>query len=97
MPRYSLPPYDAETGSAGRWLRTALWAVVGAALLVLGFFFALIALAATAVLVTAVALRWWWITRKLRRAAASTETVVEGEYRVVEKVSEPEERKQDRS
>jgi len=68
-----------------RWLKTALAAVAGTALLVLGFFFALFALAAAGLLIAVLGLRWWWIARKVRRTAGTAEGVVEGEYRVVER------------
>ena len=85
MPPRPLPPFDADASLVQRWLRTVAWTVVGVALLALGFFFALIALAVVSVLIAVIALRWWWITRSLRRAASSADTVVEGEYRVVER------------
>lgn len=90
MEPHALPP---PSNPVARWLKTAVAALVGAGLLVLGFFFALFALAAGALVVTAVLIRWWWIARKLRRSRTTgqtaAETVVEGEFVVVEREGEP--------
>ena len=50
-----LPPPQ----SASRWLRHVIAAVTGAALLILGFFFAVIALAIAGVIVAGLFIRWW--------------------------------------
>lgn len=90
MIRYQLPPAGHAGSPARRWLQTAIAAVAGVALLVLGFFFALFAIAAALLLVAVVAARFWWIARRFRAHAARgrptyADTVVEGEYQVVER------------
>lgn len=82
----TLPPPSSHP--AARWLKGALAALAGAALLVLGFFFALVALAVVAGIALVVLVRWWWLMRRLKRAAGpsrGSEAVVEGEYVVVER------------
>jgi Flp pilus assembly protein TadB len=86
MNPYQLPPAGHES-PAKRWLQTAVAAVAATGLLVLAFFFAVFALVAAVLLIAVVAARWWWLTRRLRRAAREADTVVEGEYRVVERGS----------
>jgi len=85
MTQYTLPPGHQAAGPARRWLQTALAAIVGTGLLVLAFFFAMFAVIAATLLVGVVALRWWWLVRAARRRAAASDTVVEGEYRVIER------------
>jgi uncharacterized membrane protein YphA (DoxX/SURF4 family) len=82
---YQLPGHGSSV--AQRWLQTAIAAIAGAALLVLGFFFAVFAAIVLATLVAGIALRGWWIVRKARRAASERERVMEGEYRVVDRES----------
>ncbi|HEY9446985.1 MAG TPA: hypothetical protein VIQ62_07910 [Burkholderiales bacterium] len=84
MPQYTLPPGHRAASPARRWLQTALAAVAGTGVLVLAFFFAMFALMAAALLVGVVAVRWWWLVRAARRRAPPEDTVVEGEYRVIE-------------
>lgn len=83
----ALPPPQ----SPSRWLRNALAALVGAALLVLGFFFALVALAIAGVVVAGLLIRWWWLVRRLRRSGsvARSNDVVEGEFVVVDETQRP--------
>lgn len=70
--------------SAGRgWVQRALLTLVGAAVLVLAFFFITIALIAGSLLAIGVALRWWWIVRRLR-AAHRAAAPLEAEYTVLE-------------
>jgi hypothetical protein len=69
---------------AGRgWAQRALLTLVGATVLVVGFFFITVALIAGSVLAIAIALRWWWIVRRLR-AAHRAHGPLEAEYRVVD-------------
>lgn len=79
------PPVMIFALRESNWLERVLFALVGAAILVLGFFFLAVALVAGAVLATAIITRWWWLSRKLRRKAALD--VVEGEYTVVERAT----------
>jgi hypothetical protein len=65
------------------WVQRALLTLVGAAVLVLAFFFITIALVAGSLLAIGVALRWWWIVRRLR-AAHSAAAPLEAEYTVLE-------------
>lgn len=92
MNPHQLPP-SGHDSPAKRWLQTALAAIVATGLLVLAFFFAVFALVAAALLVAVLAARWWWVLRRVRRAAEAqrreTDTVVEGEYRVVDRDAGP--------
>jgi len=68
--------------NAGRsWVQRALLTLVGAAVLVLAFFFITIALIAGCLLAIGIALRWWWIVRRLR-AAQKGAAPLEAEYTV---------------
>ena len=87
MDPYQLPP-DGGASPARRWLQTALAAVLATGLLVLAFFFAVFALIAAGLLVAVLAARWWWLVRRARKNAQASDTVVEGEYRVVERDTE---------
>ncbi|HSQ02421.1 MAG TPA: hypothetical protein VLN59_00210 [Burkholderiales bacterium] len=66
------------------WLRTALVTVAGIAILVLAFFFLAIAVVTGAVLAAGIGVRWWWLTRRVRRQAQRN-SVLEGEYQVIER------------
>lgn len=79
-----LPP-PGHGNPAKRWLQAVLAAIVGTGLLVLAFFFAVFALIAAALLIAVIAGRWWWLSRRVQRAAPESDTVVEGEYRVVDR------------
>ena len=66
------------------WLQTALLAVVGITLAVVGFFFVAVALLAGVCLALVIAVRWWWLVRRLR-AARKAAGPLEGEYVVLDK------------
>jgi hypothetical protein len=70
-------------GPRPNWPQRFMLALLGAALVVCGFFFIAVVLVAGSVLAIAIALRWWWIVRRLR-AAQKAAAPLEGEYRVLE-------------
>ena len=77
------------------WLARILFTLTTLTLVVLGFFFLTVALAVGAVVALVFGVRLWWTLRKLKRAggafhtplASSGDTVVEGEFQVVERES----------
>lgn len=68
---------------SSRWLQRALFTVLGAALIVLAFFFITVALIAGALLAIVIALRFWWLMRRLR-ATHKASAPLEGQYTIVE-------------
>lgn len=66
------------------WLQRALFTVLGAAVIVLAFFFLTIALVAGASLAIVIAVRFWWVLRRVR-AAQHASAPLEGEYTVVKR------------
>ncbi len=82
MATYELPPDGNAPGPGKRWLQRAVAAIAGTALLVGAFFFAVFAVVAGVALLAIVAVRWWWLAR---RAPPPGDSIVEGEYRVIER------------
>ncbi len=72
------------------WIARILLTLVTLTLVVLGFFFLTIALAVAAVVALVLGVRLWWTLRKLKQSgpvfqqAGRGDTVVDGEYRVIE-------------
>jgi hypothetical protein len=81
--RESNPRLLHLTVAPATWLGKLAYGVIGAALLVLGFFFLTVALVAGAIVALAVIARLWWISRQARRAR--DESALEGEFTVVER------------
>jgi hypothetical protein len=75
-------PLLAYQSSSRSWAQRALLTLVGAAVLVLAFFFITLALIAGSLLAIGIAVRWWWIVRRLR-AADKAAAPLEAEYTVV--------------
>jgi hypothetical protein len=65
----------------GAWLARVAAVIIGAGLLVVGFFFLTAALIAGVLIAGVIGARVWWTLRRLRREAA--DEIVEGEYSVV--------------
>lgn len=74
------------------WITRLIFAAATLTLVVLGIFFLTVALAVGAVVAAVIGVRFWWTLRKLKRAQTSfdpapatrSDTVVDGEYRVIE-------------
>ena len=71
------------TIEARSWPARILLGIVAIAIFVLGFFFLTVALVAGAIVAVVVLARLWWLTRKVRRA--QRDSVIDGEYVVVER------------
>lgn len=65
----------------GAWLARVAGVIIGAALLVIAFFFLTAALIAGVLVAGVIGARIWWTLRRMRREAAAE--IVEGEYSVV--------------
>ena len=83
-------PHQLASGNRGvSWPQRVLLTLLGAGVIVVGFFFLTLALAAGAILAAVIGMRVWWIMRRLRTASTAS-APLEGQYSVVEQ-SSPEE------
>ena len=82
------PPLLTYEIRGRNWLQRAVITVVGAAFIVVGFFFLTAVLIAGALLATVVAVRFWWVLRKVRKAREAAGPL-EGEYTVVDSARLP--------
>jgi small-conductance mechanosensitive channel len=64
------------------WPARALYGLLFAAVIVVGFFFLTVALAAGAIVALVILARLWWVARALRRTPEHAE--IEGEFAVIE-------------
>jgi predicted lipid-binding transport protein (Tim44 family) len=83
MNRQYEPRLSAFTNRGVSWPQRALLTLLGAGVIVIGFFFLTLALAAGAILAAVIGVRVWWIMRRLR-AARNASVPLEGQYSVVE-------------
>jgi len=72
-----------NTPQNGGWITRILVALATTALVVMGFFFLTVALIAGAIVAAVVGARLWWTLRKFKRTQPA-ESIVEGEYQVIE-------------
>ncbi len=74
------------------WIARILITLTTVTLVILGFFFLTVALAVGALVALVIGVRFWWTLRKLKRMQGNVphasrtggDTVVDGEYRVIE-------------